>query len=258
MERTRLSKQKDQSVVFTHPSLGAFQRIETYVHFDRPLLFSCRDTLGRVYLAVASDKAGSNICWLLAPMTQQRLAGVKSGRCDLYTAYADVEGGRLLRVVHSENGVNDTYCWVESAEIADELLPVRGERLRSVLDKPGTDPHFVENVGWLDSNGWPLAAPDECPLCGVQDGNHPDWCYYGGSDAALRFPWPWVFTRPHFWQGEVMGFTGGFLDKDTPPGWMFTGTQISGWGWHAPCEGPSGEEARKLIARATAVWGSGP
>ena len=49
------------------PSLGKLEIVETYAYYDQPVLFSCRNAAGHLYLVVAADENNQYDTWLYAP-----------------------------------------------------------------------------------------------------------------------------------------------------------------------------------------------
>ena len=53
-------------------NLGSCEIIETYVFYDEPVLFSCRNESGQLYLGVFSDKTQNDETWLYARVSIDR------------------------------------------------------------------------------------------------------------------------------------------------------------------------------------------
>lgn len=110
--------------------LGKLEIVETYAFYDEPVLFSCQNTLGRLYLVVAADENEQNERWLYAELTTERLNLIRSGSIDLHDAFADTEDGRVLQVRFPHNAKSEPKIEsVKSEQISKDMLPIPGECL---------------------------------------------------------------------------------------------------------------------------------
>lgn len=109
--------------------VGKLEIIETYAYYDQPVLFSCKNAAGHLYLAVVVDENEFEEAWLYARISQSRLNQVRFGEIDLHDAFARVEGGLLLRVLVSKEGIPTGARVIQSSEVSDFMLPLSGERL---------------------------------------------------------------------------------------------------------------------------------
>ena len=110
--------------------LGKLEIVETYAFYDEPVLFSCQNTLGRLYLVVAADENDQNETWLYAEVSTERLNLIRSGSIDLHDAFADTEDGRVLQVRFPHNAQSDPKIeYVQSEQISKDMLPIPGECL---------------------------------------------------------------------------------------------------------------------------------
>lgn len=117
---------------FSFPQIGDMELVEVCAFDDEPVLFVCRDLTELLYLAVRSEQTPDHKTWLLTAMSPRRLAQMRSGDVDLYTAFKQAERGQVYKAriaLTSEEapGVE----WIPCAQLTDALLPARGERLRS-------------------------------------------------------------------------------------------------------------------------------
>lgn len=111
--------------------LGMLDIVETYEYYDRPVLFSCRNQVGSLFLTVwiGEDDGGSET-WLFAPISQRRFEHIRSGAIDLQTAFTKVEGNTLLSVHIPFNSDLPTRTVSVDPSILDETqLPQEGEKL---------------------------------------------------------------------------------------------------------------------------------
>ena len=112
------------------PSLGKLEIIETYVYYDQPVLFSCRNAAGHLYLVVAADENEQYDTWLYAGVSPERLNHIRSGAIDLHDAFADPEDGFLFQVTVPYDNQSPLQTEpVQSNQISEDMLPVPGERL---------------------------------------------------------------------------------------------------------------------------------
>ena len=112
------------------PSLGRLEIVETYAYYDQPVLFSCKDTAGHLYLAVAADENDQYETWLYARVSVERLNRIRSGAIDLHNAFADAEDGCLFQVKFPY--ASSTTPQIESIkanQVSGDMLPLPGECL---------------------------------------------------------------------------------------------------------------------------------
>jgi len=112
------------------PILGKLKIVETYVYYDQPVLFSCRNAAGHLYLVVAADENDQYETWLYAGVSVERLDRIRSGEIDLHDAFADPEDSFLFEaVVPYEDQSPLRIEPVQPNQISEDMLPVPGERL---------------------------------------------------------------------------------------------------------------------------------
>ena len=112
------------------PNLGKLEIVETYAYYDQPVLFSCRNAAGHLYLVVAADENDQYDTWLYAGVSPERLNHIRSGAIDLHGAFANPEGGFLLQVMVSYDGQTPLRTQlVEPNQLSKDMFPIPGERL---------------------------------------------------------------------------------------------------------------------------------
>lgn len=112
------------------PDLGKLEIVETYAFYDEPVLFSCQNTLSRLYLVVAADENEQNETWLYAEVSTERLNLIRSGSIDLHDAFAVTEDGRVLQVRFPHDPQSEPKIeYVQSEQISKDMLPIPGECL---------------------------------------------------------------------------------------------------------------------------------
>ena len=119
------------------PSLGKLEIVETYAYYDQPVLFSCKNATGHLYLVVAADENDQYDTWLYAGVSPERLNHIRSGEIDLHDAFADPEAGILFQVTAPYDNQSPLLIEpVESNQIPEDMLPVPGERLNLKIEIP--------------------------------------------------------------------------------------------------------------------------
>lgn len=110
--------------------LGDPRIVEVIEYYDRPLLFVCKNNLGRLYLAVLADDTGDIESWLYVEMSPTRWQRVRRGNIDLHDALAKAESGTVYRVYcESQTGRVSTLGRVNCEEIQETEIPVPGEHV---------------------------------------------------------------------------------------------------------------------------------
>ena len=119
------------------PSLGRLEIVETYAYYDQPVLFSCKDSAGHLYLVVAADENDRYETWLYAGVSPERLTLIRSGTIDLHDAFADPEDGRLLQVRFSYDALTSPQIEsIEANQVLEDMLPLPGECLDLKAEAP--------------------------------------------------------------------------------------------------------------------------
>ena len=112
------------------PGLGKLEIVEVYTYYDQPVLFSCKNAAGHLYLVLAADEKDQYETWLYAAVSVERLNHIRSGAIDLHDAFADTEDGFLLQVmVPYDDQTPFRPEPIQSNQISEEMLPIPGERL---------------------------------------------------------------------------------------------------------------------------------
>ena len=111
------------------PDFFAFEMIEVYVQYDRPLLFACRDVLDQTYLAVLTEEEEDQETWIYVAVSPRRFEIIRSGGIDLFTAFKTPEAGILHRVSLRYDSNQSEVTPVARENIQDDWLPKPGFRL---------------------------------------------------------------------------------------------------------------------------------
>jgi len=116
------------------PMLGRLEIVETYAYYDQPVLFSCKNAAGHLYLVVAADENDRHETWLYAGVSEERLNLIRSGAIDLHDAFADPEDGFLVQArVPFDNRTPPQIDSIQPGKISKDILPIPGERLNLVI-----------------------------------------------------------------------------------------------------------------------------
>lgn len=102
---------------------------EVYEFYDRPLLYSAQDALGRFYLLLYAGSVEDAERWLAVALSQRRLREIRSGTMSLHNAFSSPEEGLVYELHQSSGGDVAEVQTLQAFEIDSQRLPVPGERL---------------------------------------------------------------------------------------------------------------------------------
>jgi len=112
--------------------LGKLETIEVYEYYDRPLLFSCKNVLGHVYVALLVDENDESEIWYYVGVSKTRFDHIRTGGIDLRTTFAEPEEGVVIQVeIGRIDNQKISVTRVSMAQVKDEFLPAPGEFLKS-------------------------------------------------------------------------------------------------------------------------------
>lgn len=109
------------------PNLGNLEIVEIYVYYDQPCLFSCRNEIGQIFLAVWVDETEVDDLWLYVRISGQRLQSIRSGKIDLRDAFLKSENGFVCEVRISHTNSPDLVETIPCDNIDEDWLPESGE-----------------------------------------------------------------------------------------------------------------------------------
>lgn len=103
--------------------LGELTLTGVYDYYDKPILFSCKNTDGVIFLAILVFEEGPNSTWLYASMSEFREEQIYAGRIDLHDAFAKQEDGILHKVTRSHDQEKVELISTESINNVDLPKP---------------------------------------------------------------------------------------------------------------------------------------
>lgn len=108
--------------------LGQLEIIEVYDFYDKPVLFSCKNKSGFIFIVVCVDSSDSAEIWLYAPVSSSRFQRIVQGEVELRDIFADTEDAFVYQIeIPYEDSQDTVYNIVACKEIPDEYMPESGE-----------------------------------------------------------------------------------------------------------------------------------
>lgn len=112
--------------------LGQIEIIEVYDFYDKPVLFSCKNKSGLIFIVLCVDSSDSSEIWLYAPISSSRFQSVIKGEVELRHIFTDTEDAFVYQVeIPYEDGINVIAKNVGCNEIPNEYLPELGQFIHS-------------------------------------------------------------------------------------------------------------------------------
>ena len=112
------------------PELGKLEIVEIYEYYDQPVLYSCKNGMGHLYLIVAADEDDQYLTWLCAAVSTERLNRIRFGKVDLHDAFAHPENAYVVQVkVPYNKHASVKIDFIQSNLIPEDMLPMPGECL---------------------------------------------------------------------------------------------------------------------------------
>jgi hypothetical protein len=107
--------------------LGQLEIMEVYDFYDKPVLFSCKNNSGQIFITVWVDILEDSDIWLYAPVSSSRFNAATKGLIELRNIFIYAEDFFVYQVEishtnKSNTNVNLIYC----DEIKDDYLPDSG------------------------------------------------------------------------------------------------------------------------------------
>lgn len=134
MEKTkRTMKQYNMNYLPKDTLLGELNEIAVYEFYDRPCLYSCRNTMNIYYLSVLMAEDETESIWLFAPMSKGYFDRLQQGDIDFRDAYIENEFGFVYQLEdRGKKGV--IVQQINCDDLILELLPSAGEKLNYKSD----------------------------------------------------------------------------------------------------------------------------
>lgn len=106
--------------------IGELIVFEVYEFYDEPVLFAASNERGQIFLGLLAQDDAEIKRWLYAPLSSTRLLGLKSDWIDIYSAFKNVEGGRVFESKSPKNGEPPMGAWINASDLSDADLPDAG------------------------------------------------------------------------------------------------------------------------------------
>ncbi len=117
------------------PELGKLEIVEVYAYYDQPVLYSCKNGSGHVFLVVAAAEDDQYLTWLCVGVSIERLNLIRTGKIDLHDAFYDSENTYAVEVkVPYEKNASLQTNFIQSDQIPEDMLPIPGECLDYEFD----------------------------------------------------------------------------------------------------------------------------
>jgi hypothetical protein len=107
----------------TDTHFGHLELCEVFVEYDGPRLFTCQSVTDQTFLAAWAEEGEEKDLWLYLPLSQSRLATVRSGGISVRDAYLHPEGFLYLAELPHDGNSGDEVRPIRPSEVADEWLP---------------------------------------------------------------------------------------------------------------------------------------
>jgi hypothetical protein len=99
---------------------------EVYLYYDKPIFFSCRDSLGHIFLVLLVQDDEQDV-WIYLEISERRYLFMRTGGIDLFSIFGEPESGFIYLVETSQEQSITNYNIVSAEEIKREWLPEPGE-----------------------------------------------------------------------------------------------------------------------------------
>ncbi len=110
---------QDTSLTLPVP-IGRVTIVDVFVYVDGPLVFSCKNADGQIFVANMVDY---NV-WFYVPVSQERVEGIMAGKVSLRECIVKAEGNTILEVITSDRGDVTIHPRSTAALEEDELPDV--------------------------------------------------------------------------------------------------------------------------------------
>jgi hypothetical protein len=107
--------------------LGKLELIEVYEYYDTPCLFSCRNSLGQLFIAILFEQEKKVEKWLYASISQRRFENIRAGLIDIRNAFLNSEDGFVYQVIINSDDSPDKVEMIWCENLIDDWLPMPNE-----------------------------------------------------------------------------------------------------------------------------------
>ncbi len=116
--------------------LGKLEIVEIYDFYDQPILYSCRNAAGHLFLVIAAAEDDQQFTWLCVAVSVERLNLIRIGVIDLHDAFAHPEVPYVIQVkVPYKEHYSIQTDFLKLDQIPKEMLPISGEYLDLEVDE---------------------------------------------------------------------------------------------------------------------------
>lgn len=111
-------------------SLEELDTIADYLYFNRPLLFSCRNSAGEKFLAGWVEETNDFECYLCVPISRERLEALETGAIEIREAFLQSEAGYAYEVKVPRKNIPDLIAKIPCDRLNADWLPPAGASLK--------------------------------------------------------------------------------------------------------------------------------
>lgn len=141
--------------------LGQLEIIEVYDFYDKPVLFSCKNKSGLIFIVICVDSSDIAEVWLYAPMSSSRFQNVAQGKVELRDIFTNTEDGFVYQVeIYYEEETNVVKT-VNCNEIPDEYLPGLGQVIQAEDNCNQTNIEMISTQKRREIINFVLQFPEE-------------------------------------------------------------------------------------------------
>lgn len=104
--------------------LGKLEIIEVYTFYDKPVLFSCRNQSGLIFIAICVNSLEFAEIWLYASVSLSRFQSVTKADMKIKNIFTETEDGSVYQVeIPNGREKKAIVTNVKCNEIPDDYLP---------------------------------------------------------------------------------------------------------------------------------------
>ncbi|MFM6037312.1 MAG: DUF6575 domain-containing protein [Sphaerospermopsis kisseleviana] len=112
------------SILPENTLLKKLEIIEVYAFYDKPVLFSCKNQFGLVFIAIFVNSSEFAETWLYASVSLSRFQSVTKADMKIRHIFTETENGFVYQVEIPNGGEKKAIVTnVKCSEIPDDYLP---------------------------------------------------------------------------------------------------------------------------------------